>query len=74
MLSTQWLKVSAALQADLQLFSLTRVLQRLLPSLSNLLRTFRSQVEREHHPGLVIAMGGPIMAAINDPPNYFGPD
>ena len=56
-LSTRWLKVSAALQADLQFLQSHLCPSSTPPSLSNLLCTFHSQVEGENHPGLVIAKG-----------------
>ncbi len=56
-LSTRGLKVSTALQTDLQLLRSHPCLSLSPPSLLNLLLTFRLQVEREHHPGLVIAKG-----------------
>ena len=56
MLSTRWLKVSAALQTDLQFLQYHLCPSSTPPSLSNLC-TFCSQVEGEYHSGLVIARG-----------------
>ena len=55
--SIQWLKVSAALQADLQFLQSHLCPSLTCPSLSNLLCTFCSQVEGENHPRLIIARG-----------------
>ena len=55
-LSTRWLKVSTALQTDLQFLQSHLCPSLTPPSLSNLC-TFCSQVEGEYHPGLVIARG-----------------
>ena len=56
-LSTWWWKVSTALQTDLQLLQCHLCPSSTLPSLLNLLCTFCSQVEGEHHPVTVIARG-----------------
>ena len=50
-------KVSMALQTDLQLIWALLCLSSTPPPLSNLLYTFCSQVEGEHHPRTVIARG-----------------
>ena len=60
-----------ALQTDLQLLRSHPCPSLSPPSLLNLYLTFRLQVEREHHPGLVIARGGTIMAAIKDTPELL---
>ena len=65
-------KVSVALQTDLQLIWALLCLSSTPPPLSNLLYTFCSQVEGEHHPRLVIARGT-IYGRHNCCLNYFWP-